>query len=79
MEGANFLRLSNLTSDRMKSLMKMVTKRKDLVNKILFKEQLDGEFQPYRAVLNIARLEQCLRNYNSQTPCSSAASLRDRF
>ena len=60
MEGANCLRRTDLSSDRMKSLPKMVIERKDLVRKALYKEQLDSEFQPYRMVSNIARLEQYL-------------------
>ena len=57
MEGANYLRHSDLKSDCTKSLLKMIIEWKDLVKKILFKERLGGEFQPYRMVSNIAQLE----------------------
>ena len=44
MGGANCLRHSDLSSDRMKSLLKIVIERKDLVRKVLYKEQLNSEF-----------------------------------
>ena len=70
---------TDLSSDHMKSLLKMVIERRNMVRKVLYKERLDSEFRPYRMVSNIAQLEQYLWNYNSRTSCSSASSLRNRF
>ena len=59
-EVANFLRHSDLNSDCMKILLRMVIERKDHAEKSLFKEQLDSDFQPHRMVSNIDWLEKYL-------------------
>ena len=79
MEGKNCLRHTDLNSDRMKNLVKMVIERKDLVRKSLNREQLDSKFQSYTMVSDIARLEKYLWNYNRRTSCSSAALLQGMF
>ena len=56
-EGGKCLHHADLKYDHIKNLLKMVVERKDLERKVLYREQLDFEFLPYRMVSNIERLD----------------------
>ena len=56
---------SSLMTDRVKDLIKLVGKRKERVMKLLHKERLDGEFQPFQLVEEVTKIEAELWNVSS--------------
>ena len=56
---------SSLMTDRVKDLIKLVGKRKERVMKLLHKERLDGEFQPFQLVDEVPKIEAELWNVSS--------------
>ena len=73
------LNADDLMTERMKLLVKEVKTRKNAVTKALFKERLSEEFQPFKMIGEVPRIEEWLWEYNNSTVSFGASSLRDRF
>ena len=73
------LKGDDIMTDRMKLLIKEVKTRRNAVTKALFKERLSEEFQPFKMIGEIPRIEEWLWNYNNTTISYATSSLRDRF
>ena len=77
--GANNATKTMLMSDRIKTLLDNVKKRKITIAKENFEEKITHEFAPYATIAELPRLEEHLFNRHSLSVTFMFSSLRDRF
>ena len=73
------LKGDDIMTDRMKLLIKEVKTRKNAVTKALFKEQITEEYQPFKMIGEVPKIEEWLWNNANCTASFGASSLRNRF
>ena len=78
-EGLITLKSDDIMTDTLKQIIKEVKTRKNAVTKALFKERIDGEYDPFKMIGEVPKIEKYLWEYNNMTPSFGASSLRDRF
>ena len=77
--GLTSLKSDDIMTERMKVLLKEVRTRRNAVVRALFKERISKEFQPFKMIVEVPRIEEWLWEYNNTTISFAASSLRDRF
>ena len=70
---------AELMTEQLKDLMKNVKTRKESVFKLQFKERIDGEFLPFKMLIEIPKIETYLWMSKSNTKVYGLTSLRNRF
>ena len=73
------LRRGDLMTTKMTNLIKVVKNRGERVMKKQFKERLSEEFQPYRVLEDVPKIEEYTWSEHSNTKVYGANALRDRF
>ena len=77
--GLTSLKSDDIMTERMKVLLKEVRTRRNTVVKALFKELISEEFQPFKMIGEVPRIEEWLWKYDNTTISFAASSLRDKF
>ena len=78
-EGLITLNSEDIMTDRLKRIIKEVKTRKNAVTKALYKERIDGEYDPFKMIGEVPKIEKYLWEYTNKTLSFGASSLRDCF
>ena len=69
----------NVMTERMKKIIVLIGEKKEQVEKAVFKEKDNSNFQPFRMAIDISNIEQFLWKYSYKRASFSASTMRDRF
>ena len=78
-DGLIDMRKDDIMTTKVQDLMKDVKGRCERVIKKLYKERVTSDFEPYRVLSDIPKIEEYIWNENKNKKVSGSSGLRDRF